>query len=163
LPSNIIISQETIFVAAGQIGKRDTHMSKRQDIMAVIVLGLSVVSLPCLAGGTTVYTERSIEELKLMTTPELAGEARLVCGDIVDSLRYFFRLGRDGKVHREREQENDRSTRGQRYLERIGFVLRDRHHSQMPAWFEQLSRAAESRNQPDCNTAATAGGWRPKQ
>jgi hypothetical protein len=75
----------------------------------------------------------------------------------------YFRRGRDGKIYREIEQENDRSTHGQRYLERIGFVLRERHHSQMPAWFEQLSRAVESRNQPDCNTAATAGGWRPKQ
>lgn len=130
--------------------------------MAAIVIGLVGLSLAGLAGGATMDAERSVEELKLMTTPELAGEARLICREIVDSLIYF-RRGRDGKIYREIEQENDRSARGQRYLERVGLVLRDRHHGQMPEWFEQLSRAVKSRNQPDCNTAATAGGWHPTQ
>jgi hypothetical protein len=48
-------------------------MSIQQDLVAVIVVDLIGLSLLCLAGVTTMYTERSVEELKLMTTPSWRG------------------------------------------------------------------------------------------
>ena len=52
-------------------------MRTHPGIVAVFVIGLISVSLLCL-GSTILSTERSVEELKLMTTPELEGEARSV-------------------------------------------------------------------------------------
>jgi hypothetical protein len=51
---------------------------------------LAVQSLSGLAAS--LYAVRSIEELKLMTEPELAGESRLVCLEIgynLGELRYY--------------------------------------------------------------------------
>jgi hypothetical protein len=57
-------------------------------------------------------------------------------------------------------QERDRATTGRRYLERVGLTVRERQYGQMPTWFEAVSA---SKNRQDCDMAATAGGWRPKQ
>jgi hypothetical protein len=133
-------------------------MSQQQDIAVVIVIGLIGLSLPCL-GGTTRYTERSVEELKLMTTPELAGDARLICHDIVISLECTQKYSA-GKFYDHAIKTCEQAIRGRRYLERVGFVVLDRHGGQMPVWFDAVSA---SKNQPDCDPAATAGGWRPKQ
>jgi hypothetical protein len=139
-------------------------MRTHPGIVAVFVIGLISVSLPCL-GGTILSTERSVEELKLMTTPELAGEARSVCGGIVASMKNAQEWSaegtkrRDSKFHDNARKESELAAAGRRYLERIGLVIRDRQHGQMPPWFEAMTA---SKTQEACDAAATAGGWRPK-
>jgi hypothetical protein len=131
-------------------------------IMVVTLIGLIGLSVSSIAGVASYYTERAVEELKLMTEPELAGEARLVCLDIASRLRMqkkYLELKAPSKAI----QDSELGQRGRRYLERIGLVVRDRHHGQMPAWFEQVSRAPNSPDDEACDTAATAGGWRKKE
>jgi hypothetical protein len=152
-------------------------MRKQQDLVAVIVIGLIGFSLPCLAGGTTTDAERSVDELKLMTTPELAGEARLVCrlvGIYLESAQKSRELGRKFRDVSSYDQTIQQSTQAylrKQYLQRVGLVLRDRHHGEMLTWFEQRSRAVDQSisregtdqpSPPDCDTLAAAGGWRPK-
>src|SRR5262249_16194743 len=123
---------------------------------------LTWLSLAALAGTAPWHTERSVEELKLMTTPELAGEARLACQLALVSLtsaQEFSKLRAHDKAIAEYNQAADK----RQSLQRIGLVLRDRQQGQMPAWFEQFGQAIDSKNEPECDTAATAGGWRPKQ
>jgi hypothetical protein len=139
--------------------------------MAAIIIGLVGLSLQGLTGGVTIDAERSVEELKLMTTPELAGEARLICRLVVvdvESARKSYDLKFFDEVIRLYKEAHRR----QQYLQRVGLVLRERNHGEMPAWFEQLSRAIDQSiprkatdqpSPPDCDTLATAGGWRPKQ
>jgi hypothetical protein len=124
----------------------------------VVVIFMAFAGL-FLAGGSTRDPERSVEELKLMTTPELVGEARFLCQSIQDNLKFakeFMAL----KASRETQQQLDQADRRQASLERVGLVVRDRHQGKMPAWFEQIKQAS---NKQDCDTAAAAGGWRPKQ
>jgi hypothetical protein len=142
-------------------------MRTHQGIVAAIVIGLIGVPLPCRAGVlSTGYPERSVEELKLMTTPELASEARGSCLDIVSSLEFAQKYSAQGKqFHDARFHDNaikqyERVATDRRYMERIGLVIRERHHGEMPSWFEAI---AASKTKEDCDTAATAGGWRPKQ
>jgi hypothetical protein len=141
-------------------------MSTQQDIVAVIIIGLMGIALPCLAAVIPPYPERSVEELKLMTPPELAREARGICHDIVGSVDMAQKFSAEGKQRRDvRFHDNaikqyERATTGRRYLERVGLVIRERQSGQMPSWFEAI---AASKTKEDCDTAATAGGWRPKQ
>jgi hypothetical protein len=137
-------------------------MSTQQGILAVIVIGLIGVSLPCLAGRTTMYTEHSVEELKLMTIPELAGEARLICKDVLNVVE-AARSYSAARSHKQASEAFGEATRGQRYSELDWLVIRDRHGGQMPPWFEEFSRTITSLGSPQaCDAAATAGGWRPK-
>jgi hypothetical protein len=65
-----------------------------------------------------------------------------------------------GKFYDHAIKTCEQAIRGRRYLERVGFVVHDRHGGQMPMWFDAASAI---KNQPDCDMAATAGSWRPKQ
>jgi hypothetical protein len=103
-----------------------------------------------------------VEELKLMTTPELAGEARMTCRLVGVYLESAQRSSA-GKFYDQAIQDRNLAFHKQQYLQRVGLVLRDRHHGEMPAWFDQLSLAGKNGNPSDCDTAAAAGGWRPKQ
>ena len=92
-------------------------MRTHPGIVAVFVICLISVSLPCL-GGTILSTERSVEELKLMTTPELAGEARSVCGGIVASMKNAQEWSaegtkrRDSKFHDNARKESELAAAG---------------------------------------------------
>lgn len=138
------------------------HMNTQQGILAAIVIGFIGLSLPCLAGRTAMYTERSVEELKLMTNPELAKEAWLVCRDILIKLESGRRYSASGAHHKASEKTYE-AISGRQYLMRIGLVIWDKQGGQMPAWFEDISRATVGGSKQDCDAAATAGGWRPKQ
>jgi hypothetical protein len=139
------------------------HMALRHGLMA-LGIGLAALTRVGLAEGAAAYAERSVDELKLMTTQELAGEARMVCHHVLISLDMARACLESGSTHgaevfyREAEQRSAQAIREQAYLQRVGLVLRAQHHGQMPAWFKQITRAVESRQDPDCDTAA-AGGW----
>ena len=137
-------------------------MSTQHNIAAVIVMSVMGVTLPCFAGRAPIYTERSVEELKLMTTPELARDALLICKDVMLQVNFAQGLPKSF-AHKSVEAFNE-ATRGRKYLERVGLVIRDRQGGQMPAWFEDLSRVVKGLGSPqDCDAPAAAGGWPPKQ
>jgi hypothetical protein len=139
-------------------------MSQPHATVAVIVMSLIAVSLSCFAGSQNLFKiqvhERSVEELKLMTIPELAGEARYACRLILDGIKSsekFRALEAFNYAWESIEQIN----RAEQYLARVGLVIRDKQGGKMPAWFDQFSSPAR-KTPEDCDAAATAGGWRPK-
>jgi hypothetical protein len=52
------------------------HLKHIMALTLITIAGLSELSM---AGVNRYYPERSVEELKLMTEPEIAGDARLAC------------------------------------------------------------------------------------
>jgi hypothetical protein len=136
-------------------------MSQPHATVAVIVMSLIAISPACFAGSQPPYSDRSVEELKLMTIPELAGEARRACRDILSSVEFMKKFSAL-KAHDRAKEFSEQATRAQQYLKRVGLVIRDKQGGQMPAWFDQLSGAALDLRQQDCDAAATAGGWRPQ-
>lgn len=136
-------------------------------LLLMLVLGSSLTVQPLSGLAASLYAVRSIEELKLMTEPELAGESRLVCLEIGHNLgeqRYYGESRQPGHANLYFKALEEVRPR-QQYLERIGLVVRDRHHGQMPKWFEQMVQAAKSDDLPTaekaCTAAATLGGWHP--
>lgn len=142
------------------------RMSTQQDIVAAIVIRLMGLSLPCFAGSQNPFKiqvhDRSVEELKLRTIPELAGEARYACRLIlldIESSKKFTEL----KAFNDTGESIERAFRMDQYLRRIGLVIRDKQGGQMPAWFDQFSARSSVKKPEDCDAAATAGDWPPKQ
>jgi hypothetical protein len=137
------------------LGSRYMHFKHIMVAILITLIGLSVWSI---AGITSYYTERPVEELKLMTEPELAGEARLVCLDI-QARSGMAKKYSELKSHDLALQEYEMQSRSRKYLERVGFVLRDRHQGKMPGWFDQVGSASKSDEKQSCDEAAIAGGW----
>jgi hypothetical protein len=129
-----------------------------KHIMVATLITLIGLSGWSIAGVTSYYTERAVEELKLMTEPELAGEARLVCLDIQARSRMAKKYS-ELKSHDLSLQKYAMQSRARKYLERVGFVLRDRHQGKMPAWFDQVGPASKSEEKQSCDEVAITGGW----
>jgi hypothetical protein len=152
------------YLAYGRLSVRQEYVSfwsrymHFKHIMVATLITLVGLSVWSIAGITSYYTERPVEELKLMTEPELAGEARLVCLDIQARSRMAKKYS-ELKSHNLALQEYEIQSRGRKYLERLGFVLRDRHQGKMPAWFDQVGQASRSEDEQSCDKAASAGGW----
>jgi hypothetical protein len=127
-------------------------------IMAATLISLAGLSASGIAGVDRSFIERSVEELKLMTEPELAGEARIVCIDIM-SFRRLAKMYIEGGISHQAPEYSEMGRRGRPYLARIGLVVRDRHHGHMPVWFDQIGQALQGQDELACDKAATAGGW----
>jgi hypothetical protein len=143
-------------------------MDPKQSL-AAIVINLTWLSLAGLSQAAWMDPERPVDNLKLMTIPELVTEAWQICSKTVVDLKNADMFGETGRKFRDVKSLNDASqlmdqaARRRRYLERIGLVLRDKNHGEMPDWFKQFNKASYGRDEAECDKAAIAGGWCPKQ
>jgi len=128
------------------------------NILLLITALFLIVIGTAIAQNAGLYPARPIDELKLMNEKELAREAKNVCGVIVlnnDTRKKFQDLGESEDASEFLEYSKE----GSRYLQQIGWVIRERHKGKSPAWFQKMTKASTF---DKCDAAYKAGGFRRK-